>query len=125
MFNDKMPKWARQVAIEVLETYPQAREQKYPTSIRWRKYKRFDSSGCCYAYKIVVCAGRDRFTQKLVLLHELAHWLRPRRQGHDAEFWRIAWQLYRQYKLPVKKVLKREADIKGCAIAYKNSLKNN
>lgn len=50
----------------------------------------------------------------LVLLHELAHWLGPRGEGHSREFWLRAVSLYKQYGIP-RKVLRREERYKKMA----------
>lgn len=44
---------------------------------------------------LVVYHGRNRQDQKLVLLHELAHWMTN--ESHTPRFWDQAWALYRTY----------------------------
>lgn len=45
---------------------------------------------------IEVWPGRARRDQRLVLLHEIAHWYVPGHR-HDARFWTAAWSLYRKF----------------------------
>ena len=60
------------------------------------------------AGRIVVTAGTDRMDQRLVLLHELAHWLSPPKEHHGSEWWALACQLYRRYKVPIRFAERRE-----------------
>lgn len=46
--------------------------------------------------------------KKMVLLHELAHCIAPDKAHHSDKFWEIAIGLYKEYKLPIRKVLKKE-----------------
>lgn len=41
---------------------------------------------------VTVWAGPHAFDQRMVLLHELAHWLTG--GGHTPGFWELTWQLY-------------------------------
>lgn len=47
--------------------------------------------------------GSDTKYAKMVLLHEISHWIRNTRGGerfsHDSEFWNIAFGLYRRYRM--------------------------
>jgi hypothetical protein len=71
---------------------------------------------------ISVVAGRDPLDQRLVLCHELAHWLGPPNQGHSQAFWRRAWQLYRRYRVPIYYALAREGDFQGAIETYRKQL---
>lgn len=57
--------------------------------------------------RIIVTAGRIKSDQKIVLLHECAHWLTPAHH-HDSVFWDKAWELYFRHKLPIREVKRRE-----------------
>ena len=72
--------------------------------------------------RVHVTAGSDRKDQKLVLLHELAHWLLPAGEHHGADFWDKAWELYRRYKVPIRYAKAREGNYrKGAIAAYRRS----
>jgi hypothetical protein len=81
--------------------------------IKWRRSKINNwSSGRTFHHRIVVTAGKDRQDQKLVLLHELAHWImkhgpEPDGWGHTAAFWRVAFDLFAEHKL-IKYATSRE-----------------
>ncbi len=62
-------------------------------------------------------AGTDKVDQKIVLLHELAHWVNPQVAAHTAQFWDLAWVLFRQYRLPVQRTLVREGNYRRGALA--------
>ena len=67
--------------------------------------------------RIHVTAGTDRADQKLVLLHELAHWLTPK-DHHSPRFWDKAWELYRRYRVPLRYARIREGNYrKGALVA--------
>ena len=98
---------------------------------RFRKqsdWKRVGSSGHCryslFGTRIVITAGTDRKDQKLVLLHELAHWLSPKNEGHGPAFWDKTWELFRRYNVPIRYAKKREGNYrKGAIAAYKRSIR--
>jgi hypothetical protein len=107
----KVPKWAQDLILDTL-LYLQSRG--YPDAIpeiRWRhsSYHKL-SSGVCYQHNhITITAGKDRRDQKLVLLHELAHWVLPDKEHHGDAFWRLAFELYRVNKLPIRVCINRES----------------
>ena len=77
--------------------------------LRWRRSARAASSGVTRRADgtIAVTAGSDEVDQRLTLLHELAHWVGPRRQRrrgrvahHDAQFYATAFALYRRHGVP-------------------------
>ena len=73
--------------------------------------------------QITITAGTSRMDAKLVVLHELAHWLQPSDTGHSPAFWDKAWELYRQYNIPIRYARAREESYrKGSVTAYKRSL---
>ena len=115
------PKWAQDLILDVLVKHEYDR---IPDMV-WRHRSGVHSSGTCYTYRIVLSAGTDRTDAKLVLLHELAHWLLPMYERHSPRFWRLAWQLYREYRLPIRYTLQREASYrKGARAAYANLRRN-
>lgn len=72
------------------------------------KPKPVKSSGTCYIDRIAITAGSLRKDQRLVLLHEIAHWLLPTGVHHGKAFWDLAFELYRKYKVPMFYALSRE-----------------
>jgi hypothetical protein len=72
---------------------------------------------------VSVAAGRDPVDQRLVLLHELAHWLGRPDEGHSLNFWLRAWRLFRRYRVPVHYALAREGAYEGAVQAYRRLLK--
>lgn len=96
-----------------------SKRRKNITIVTPRKY----SSGRCYPSAIHITAGSDRMDCKLVILHELAHWVKDKR-GHSAEFWDTVWVLYHWAKLPIRYCLQREKNYrKGSILSYKRGLK--
>jgi hypothetical protein len=118
--------------------------------LRWRHRPGLTTSGCCGKTRITVRAGRDRTDTKLVILHEVAHFVTPdevrettlkgvidaqsgkeigdfkvtRRLYHTDTFWDTAWRLYRWAKIPVRYALQREGEYKaGAVLAYRRSRK--
>jgi hypothetical protein len=65
----------------------------------------------------MVHAGTARRDQKLVLLHELAHWLVQ--AGHTRTFWETAFALYRRYNVPLRYAFKSEKHDKKARAAYR------
>ena len=57
---------------------------------------------------ITMKVGSDLQDQRLVLLHELAHWLSPVIDGHSRGFWRRAWELYERYNIDLDYAWERE-----------------
>lgn len=53
--------------------------------------------------------------KKMVVLHELAHCIAPDKAHHSDKFWEIAINLYTEYKLPIRKVLKNEKNYRKTA----------
>ena len=50
--------------------------------------------------RIVISAGDNEIDCRMVLLHELAHLLAPRRSNHDAAWRRVVARLYSKYGGP-------------------------
>lgn len=94
---------------------------------------------------ITVTAGSNRIDQKLVILHEIAHTVTEPKNGymntsekslkrfaftnikqgtkiiskqycHTDEFWKIAFDLYRHFKLPIRYCINREKNYRKNAI---------
>lgn len=74
--------------------------------------------------KIKITLGTHRRGQKMVLLHELTHWLMPYGEKHSARFFEKAFELYRRYHIPVSYAKRREFNYKKKAAheGYKQNL---
>ncbi len=112
------PPWAFRLAVEVCE----AAGVPVPQII-WRRNRadNLTSGRGSLARGVRITAGTSYKDQKLVLLHELAHWLRQHEPdglgtSHDARFWDIAFGLYKRYRLG-QYGIKREQGYKMGAIA--------
>lgn len=123
-----MPMWAQDLVIKV--AIDEGRDDL--PDVMWRRagklqysqWRPFESTGVTHMYKnkITITAGTDRRDQKLVILHELAHWLMPKGENHGSLFWDKAWQLYRRYKVPIRYALLSEGNYrKGAIAAYRRS----
>ena len=124
-----VPKWVQDLVIcvaleEGCELLPE---------VVWRRGGSEYSSGQAWTQRtsrseypegrVVVTAGRSRKDQKLVLLHELAHWLLPYSEQHGSNFWDKAWELYRRYGVPVLYAKGREGSYrKGALVAYRRNV---
>jgi len=106
------PAWALEIVREVCE----AAGVPLPT-LRWRRSERSYSSGSTRWWEgtIAVTAGRDEVDRRVTLLHELAHWIAPRRRRrrgrvahHDAAFYATAFALYRRHGVSDADALARE-----------------
>jgi len=146
------PKWAQDLILDAI-LYIQSVTPLKPElpDIKWRQSHtswnfetdrpalRKTSSGVCYENHITIVQGKDRIDNKLVILHELAHWALPLKsegieghppniyghEGHTPRFWDLAWQLYREFKLPILYCKKRELEYrKGSLAAYHRSRKH-
>ena len=148
-----IPKWAQNLALQVAidegrDSLPEitwrkrhrtrisARMKTFISSdtdraMRWERQQAeriICSSGRCrtrwYGTLIIITAGTDHKDQKLVLLHELAHWLSPKNEGHGPAFWDKTWELFRRYNVPIRYAKKREGNYrKGAIAAYKRSIR--
>ena len=119
------PDWADRMVREV------ARARRCPAPLlRWRRTRRrrTGGSGDSHLQKhpaISIAAGKDPVDQRLVLLHELAHWQGKPDEGHSHAFWLRAWRLYRRYRVPVHYALAREGEYDGAVQAYRELLKKS
>jgi len=119
------PAWAERIVRDV------ARARRRPAPIlRWRKTRRRRSAGSADSHLhkdpvVSMAAGRDVVDQRLVLLHELAHWLGRPDEGHTHAFWVRAWRLFRRYRVPVHYALAREGEYEGAVQAYRELLKRS
>lgn len=115
------PDWAERMVKEV------ARRRRQPApAIYWRQTRRRRSAGSADSFRrgncVSMAAGYDPVDQRLVLLHELAHWLGTPDEGHSPQFWARAWNLFRRYRVPVHYALAREGEYEGAVLAYKKFL---
>ena len=118
------PIWAERIVREVARA-----RRRRPPELRWRRARRLRSAGSADSPKkadaggISIAAGRDPVDQRLVLCHELAHWLSRPDEGHTMAFWLRAWRLYRRYRVPIHYALAREGEFEGAVQAYKELLR--
>ncbi len=118
------PEWAwnlAEKALAYLQKQGYGRKAKLP-DIRWRQNPSMFSNGLCDLDHIRINQGGNRIDCKLVLLHEMAHWVLsiPRgHEGHTPRFWDLAWELFREFKLPIRYCKWREGEFrKGAIVAY-------
>jgi len=119
------PDWADRIVREVAR-----RRRLPPPLLRWRTTRRRRTAGSADSHlrkhpAISIAAGRDPVDQRLVLLHELAHWLSKPDEGHSIAFWTRAWRLFRRYRVPVHYALAREGAYDGAVLAYRKLLKQS
>lgn len=138
--SKQTPQWAIDLVKQVCDDH----NRGLPGELRWRNTDNSFSSGCCHyakdrrgnlkwTYKISrsgtykrvrdtgyiqISAGTNLDGQRIVLLHEIGHWLTARKrgkEGHTVRFWRIAWDLYHQYSANIEQALKSESNYKKFA----------
>lgn len=150
--SQKTPAWAielvNQVCNDYKRTLPEVLSWKaLRATPKWTYYRdgsrrlvlpRTSSSGTTYKEyvkswrpyklgkgKIHVTAGKSLEDQKLVLLHELAHWIviKNKTQGHTSAFWDLAFELYKRYDVGLDKAYEREKHYrKQATVAYQRAL---
>ena len=122
------PDWAVSLVEQVCKDYNRAK----PADLVWHNSKHVKSGGVTYYAKtmsgkqmlkrtktgrlvvfrgkIRLSAGTDEIDQKLVLLHELAHWIvvRGKATGHTVRFWKQAFELYERYGIDLEYAHSRE-----------------
>ena len=127
------PKWAQDLVLRVALD----EGKKDVPDMTWHRSKHFTSSGRAGRGRIHVTAAHGdkwvqipwrnrnhtcgvvsaRADQKIVLLHELAHWLTPG-EHHSHRFWDKAWELFHRYRVPIRYAKLREgAYRKGALVA--------
>lgn len=116
-----VPRWAQDLTIQV--AIDEGRDAL--PDLTWRHRQGQHTSGHTkhrdYGGGVVITAGKCRKDQKLVLLHELAHWLLPHVR-HNGEFWDKAWELFHRYNVPIRYAREREGlYLKGSIAAYHRS----
>src|SRR4051794_37608637 len=99
MTSTSMPDWASTITTEVVRSAG----VRMPV-INWKTGTGHPgTSGSTSKERINITAGTDEKDQKLVLLHELAHWImierHGMREGHTPLFWAVAFDLYEYYGL--------------------------
>ncbi len=112
------PKWAQELALNAL-IYLESKGLEAETPvINWRHGNRESSSGTCFhvcqgqpSPHIAITAGTDKRDAKLVLLHELTHWVMPLGECHGDNFWQTAFDLFQWARLPQRVCLSREAGV--------------
>jgi hypothetical protein len=118
------PAWAERIVKDVARS-----RRRRPPPLRWRRVRKLRSAGSADvqpdrdASVVSIAAGRDSTDQRLVLCHELAHWLGSPDDGHTMAFWLRAWGLYRRYRVPIHYALAREGAYEGAVQAYGRLLK--
>ena len=120
--NDAMPQWAKELTMRVIE---ENSRRKVPP-IAWCKTNGCNSSGYTQMYSqksgsmkysfILIRVGSDEQDQKLVLLHELSHWMCSRKEHHSKKFWRLAFDMYDRYGVDKQYAIKRESHYKKKAV---------
>jgi hypothetical protein len=88
------PAWAELL----IERVCAAHRRRVPP-LRWRRRTQPWTSGALYydGTGMSIVAGTDVRQLRMVLLHELAHYLVGPTHQHDERFWRRCWELYRRY----------------------------
>lgn len=90
-----VPAWAQDLVAQVCD---EAGRQP-PRHVTW--WRRSDPWSSGHTSKgegrIHVTAGTDERDQRLVVLHELAHWLSPPGHHHSRHFWQLTWTLYGEH----------------------------
>ena len=118
----KTPTWA----TELIERVCSECERPVPPVVQWQRGTRRGYSGRAWSGKkihIRVGPKTPRWEQKLVVLHELAHYMLPTGEHHNERFWTLAFLFYRRYGVPVRKALANERTYRLTAVAgYKRSL---
>jgi hypothetical protein len=112
--SPRLPAWASELIAAVCAD----EGVEVPSVVRWRRRRGPHSSGVTRPALgvIAVSAGSDELDARLTLLHELAHWIGPRRRRvrrrvahHDRAFYLRAFPLYRAHGIPDQEALAREA----------------
>lgn len=127
------PKWAHDLMAQVCKSHGKRQPtlvwkknmrqvHNRRTNYTWqRKHSAWSSGYMQWRWGdpyVVVRAGLSRPNAEKVLLHELAHYLTPRRQHHSLRFWRKAWSLYAKYGVDLM-------EAKLCEFEYKDKARRS
>ncbi len=119
----KVPAWAQDLTINAMLYLESKGYAADLPELRWRHSHYNASSGvCCHGDHITVTAGTKRRDARMVLLHELAHWVLPTCEHHGNLFWRTAFDLYRAMGLPLRICVNRESRCLGRSAKRLNKL---
>jgi hypothetical protein len=120
------PAWVQRRVAEVCQRYGVAEPE-----VTWRRSKiNSFSSGRAYNSepRFVVTAGSDARDRRLVLHHELAHYVAKQLYGpdeaHSARFWAIAFDLYSEAKL-LRYAARREVEYAGAQAEVRRRFARN
>lgn len=114
--SNAMPEWASQLVIQVCADYGKPVPVVRWSNSRARKMCRW-SSGRAWSHQkpstnhrwqVSICAGNVESDVRIVLLHELAHWLAPDAWHHNYGFWQLAWELFGRYGCDYDECMERE-----------------
>ena len=93
----KPPQWAVDLVGRIAHSQGRC---DLPT-INWRRLKQHwgssgltQTSGLLRRLVLTIRAGRDERDQRMVLLHETAHWLLGTKEGHSPRFYSKAFELF-------------------------------
>lgn len=127
------PEWAQLLVEQVCRDEGMERT---PT-IRWNQAKRrgfmdqirYYTTGKAYSHEqklrhtgweILISAGLSVDDQRIVLLHEMAHWLLPAAYHHNSTFWDKAFYLYHKYGVDGNKAISSERIYRKKAVSAFN-----
>lgn len=135
--SPKAPLWAIELTEQVCRDY----NRTLPGELKWTTARRESSGGrteyakgrngkklfkrtktgrlVTFRGSVAVSAGTSEKDAKLVLLHELAHWVctRGKSEGHTVRFWKKAFELYKRYGIDMEYAFSREKDYKQTAVS--------
>ena len=108
-----IPIWAKTIVRRVARQH-----RRRQPEVTWQSTRKsHGTAGSAESNAIFIRAGRSQQRAKLTLLHELAHWITG--EGHTHKFWLKAWELYRQFHIPIGYVLRVESRYRqGALVAY-------
>lgn len=109
-----VPGWAQMLIESVCASW----DVPQPV-VRWSiNNSRFHTSGRAYSHEftgqrntkaqLLIVQGTDHEDAKLVLLHELTHWVLPHGEHHGSYFWKTAFEMYTDYDIRMDYAAERE-----------------
>src|SRR5207244_476222 len=122
------PEWATPIIRDVLYLHNRTKPPRIlwkhgrGSGVAYRKGRKVNWNGLSFrikrrrgSHEITLRIDGDLTGSKLVLLHELSHWLLRDGHGHDKTFWRKAWELYYIFLTPeeLEAIKQREFNYKG------------